>query len=270
MADDATPAQPPVIRRLGVTDYLATLTRMRAFTSMRVASRRPASAPVGDDEAGRPAAAAEADAADAASAASAAAAAAPPDAIDDEIWLTEHPPVYTLGRDGSTRHLHAAAGAGAIPVVTTERGGQITYHGPGQAIAYLLIDLRRRRLGVRDLVCRVEAAVIDCLAGYGIAAQRRPGAPGIYVACADAPGGLAKIASIGLKVSYGCSFHGVALNGRMDLAPFAAIDPCGYPGLRMTDVFTEAGAHHTVDPAALAERLGAALQQAIGGPAGQC
>ncbi|MGE3921663.1 MAG: lipoyl(octanoyl) transferase LipB [Lautropia sp.] len=180
--------------------------------------------------------------------------------VPDEIWLTEHPPIYTLGRDGNLRHLHEP---GDIPVVATERGGQITYHGPGQAVAYLLIDLRRRRLGVRDLVCRVEAGVIACLAGFGIHGMRRAGAPGIYVARPGAVDGIAKIASIGLKISYGCSFHGVAVNGRMDLEPFRRIDPCGFPGLQMTDVFTEASTDYPFDPAALFERLGKALQQTL-------
>ena len=142
----------------------------------------------------------------------------------DQLWLVEHPPVYTLGLAGRREHV---LDAGAIPVVATDRGGQVTYHGPGQAVAYLLLDLRRRGYGVRELVRRIEAAVIDLLAGYGIAGERREGMPGVYV---DG----AKIAAIGLRVSRGCTYHGVSLNVDMDLEPFARIDPCGYPGLAAT------------------------------------
>lgn len=156
----------------------------------------------------------------------------------DEIWLVEHPPVFTLGRASRPEHLRAT---GDIPVVRTERGGQVTYHGPGQVVAYLLVDLRRRGLGVREFVSRIEAATIALLAAYGIPAVRRSSAPGVYLAesrtCAGEPAGAgAKIASIGIRVSRGCSYHGVALNVAMDLEPFAGIDPCGYPGLEVADM----------------------------------
>ena len=143
---------------------------------------------------------------------------------DDELWLLEHPPVYTQGQAGRPEHLIAPI---AIPVVPIDRGGQITYHGPGQVVAYLLVDLRRRGYGIRELVTRMEQAVIDLLAAQGVAAQRRPGAPGVYVAGA-------KIAALGLRVKHGCTYHGLALNVDMDLAPFAAINPCGYAGLAVT------------------------------------
>ena len=145
----------------------------------------------------------------------------------DELWLTEHPPVYTLGLAGRDEHLHPTAAAAGIEVVRTDRGGQVTYHGPGQAVMYVLLDLRRRRLGVRQLVRLLEQAVIDCLGGWGIESHGRVDAPGVYV-------GAAKIAALGLKVRRGASYHGLALNVDMDLAPFAAIDPCGYPGLAVT------------------------------------
>jgi lipoyl(octanoyl) transferase len=137
----------------------------------------------------------------------------------DEFWLLEHPPVYTLG-------LAAAAQdpQNGIPVVKTERGGQITYHGPGQLVLYTLVDLARRGIKVKRFVWLLEQAVLDLLEGRG---ARRPGAPGIYV-------GEAKVAALGIRVSRGCAFHGVALNVDMDLAPFTAIDPCGYPGLAVT------------------------------------
>ena len=143
----------------------------------------------------------------------------------DEVWLTGHPPVYTLGVAGRAEHLPRAANG--IPVVKSDRGGQITYHGPGQLVAYLLIDLRRRGLTVRPLVRIMERAVIDWLAEYGVAAEGRVAAPGVYVAGA-------KIAALGLRVTNGCCYHGLAVNVDMDLAPFRAIDPCGYPGLDVT------------------------------------
>ncbi|MCA1925241.1 MAG: lipoyl(octanoyl) transferase LipB [Thiobacillus sp.] len=142
----------------------------------------------------------------------------------DELWLLEHPPVYTQGQAGRPEHLIAATD---IPVVAIDRGGQITYHGPGQLVAYLLIDLRRRGYGVRELVGRMEQAVIDLLRGQGVQAQRQAGAPGVYVAGA-------KIAALGLRVRHGCTYHGLALNVDMDLGPFAAINPCGYAGLAVT------------------------------------
>ncbi len=150
----------------------------------------------------------------------------------DEIWLVEHPPVYTLGLAGREEHL---LDTGAVPVVRVERGGQVTYHGPGQVIAYTLIDIARRGLTVRGFVCLLEQAVIETLAGLGLAACRRPGAPGVYVCGPDgAPG--AKIASLGLKVSRGRTWHGVALNVAMDLRPFEGINPCGMAGLAVTDL----------------------------------
>lgn len=156
----------------------------------------------------------------------------------DEIWLVEHPPVFTLGQAGDPAHLLMADPA--IPLVKVDRGGQITYHGPGQVVAYLLLDLRRRKLMVRELVTRIEQAVIDTLAAYNLAGVRRPGAPGIYVAPGQASGGHegAKIAALGLKIRNGCSYHGVSLNVDMDLQPFLAINPCGYAGLETVDMAT--------------------------------
>lgn len=142
----------------------------------------------------------------------------------DEIWLLEHPPVYTQGQAGKPEHLIAATD---IPVMPIDRGGQITYHGPGQVVAYVLVDLRRRGYGIRELVTRMEQAVIDLLAAHGVAAGRLAGAPGGYV-------GGAKIAALGLRVKHGCTYHGLAFNVDMDLAPFAAINPCGYAGMAVT------------------------------------
>ena len=146
------------------------------------------------------------------------------DDTPDEIWLLEHPPVYTQGQAGKPEHLIAET---AIPVIPIDRGGQITYHGPGQIVAYVLVDLRRRGYGIRELVTRMEQAVIDLLAAHGVTAARQPGAPGVYV---DG----AKIAALGLRVKRGCTYHGLALNVDMDLRPFAAINPCGYAGMRVT------------------------------------
>lgn len=143
----------------------------------------------------------------------------------DELWLLEHPPVYTAGIAAKTEHWPRIDNG--IPVLRIDRGGQITYHGPGQLIAYLLLDLRRRNLSVRPLVRRMEQAVIDVLAGYGITAHGKPEAPGVYI-------GDAKIAALGLRVRNGCCYHGLALNVDVDLAPFQAINPCGYPGLEVT------------------------------------
>jgi len=143
----------------------------------------------------------------------------------DELWLLEHPPVYTQGQAGKPEHLIAATD---IPVVPIDRGGQITYHGPGQVVAYVLVDLRRRGYGIRELVTRLEQAVIDLLAAQGVTAARLAGAPGVYV-------GGAKIAALGLRVKHGCTYHGLAFNVDMDLRPFAAINPCGYPGMAVTD-----------------------------------
>ena len=145
-------------------------------------------------------------------------------ATPDELWLLEHPPVFTQGLAGRAEHLLRETG---IPLVRSDRGGQITYHGPGQAVVYLLLDLARRGLRVRDLVGRMEQSVIGLLAGYGVAAARVAGAPGVYVAGA-------KIAALGLRVRKGCCYHGIALNVDMELEPFSAINPCGYAGLRVT------------------------------------
>ena len=144
----------------------------------------------------------------------------------DELWLCEHPPVFTQGLAGKPEHLLRDIG---IPIVKIDRGGQITYHGPGQIVCYLLLDLKRRSLTVTGLVNRMEQAVIDLLAEYGIAADRLTGAPGVYV-------GGAKIGALGLKVKNGYCYHGLALNVTMDLAPFAAINPCGYAGLAVTQL----------------------------------
>jgi lipoyl(octanoyl) transferase len=148
----------------------------------------------------------------------------------DEIWLLQHPPVFTQGLAGKPEHLLRDTG---IPVVRIDRGGQITYHGPGQLIAYLLLDLRRRNLKVRELVNRMEQALIDLLAVYGVIAERRAGAPGVYV-------GAAKIAALGLRVKNGCCYHGLSLNVNMDLTPFSAINPCGYAGLAVTQLADQA------------------------------
>ncbi len=177
----------------------------------------------------------------------------------DEIWLTEHPPIYTLGLAGRSEHLLRDNG---IPVLKVDRGGQITYHGPGQLVAYLLIDIRRRRLGVRQLVRAIEDSVIQLLDSYGVAANVRSGAPGVYVQQRDRE---AKIAALGLKIRNGCSYHGLALNIDMDLAPFADIDPCGYRGLavtRLRDVGIDAPRGE------IESRLVAALDAAIGAAAG--
>ena len=160
----------------------------------------------------------------------------------DEIWLTEHPPVYTLGLAGRSEHLLRENG---IPAIRVDRGGQITYHGPGQLVAYTLFDLRRSRLGVRDLVRRIEAAVIEWLAFVGVVAYGKVAAPGVYVATA---GGEAKIAALGLRVRNGCTYHGLAVNIAMDLTPFADIDPCGYPGLAVAQL-ADFGVARTVEAA---------------------
>ncbi|HNH35445.1 MAG TPA: lipoyl(octanoyl) transferase LipB [Rhodocyclaceae bacterium] len=164
----------------------------------------------------------------------------------DEIWLCEHPPVFTLGQAGRTEHLLRDVG---IPVVKIDRGGQVTYHGPGQVVAYLLLDLRRRDLKVRELVHRMEQAVIAALAGWGLRGERLAGAPGVYVKGA-------KIAALGLRVRNGCSYHGLALNVDVDLSPFAAINPCGYEGMPVTSLRL-LGVQAT--PAAAGEVLLAAL-----------
>ena len=148
------------------------------------------------------------------------------DDAGDELWLVEHDPVFTLGQAGKPEHVLTP---GDIPVLRTNRGGQVTYHGPGQLVAYPLVDLRRLNIGVREFVCRIEQALIDTLAQWQIAAVRRDGAPGVYV-------GGAKIGALGLRVRRGCSFHGLAFNVAMDLEPFSRINPCGYHGLQVTSV----------------------------------
>jgi lipoyl(octanoyl) transferase len=157
----------------------------------------------------------------------------------DEIWILEHPPVFTLGLAGDASNLHSPSSQ--IPLVQVDRGGEITYHGPGQIVVYLLLDLRRLGIFVKELVSRIEQALIDTLADLGIQAERHPGAPGIYVAqdsgiAAEYRG--AKIAALGLKVSKGCSYHGLALNVATDLEAFARIHPCGYEGLKTVDMQT--------------------------------
>lgn len=141
----------------------------------------------------------------------------------DELWIVEHPPVYTLGQAGKPEHILRDVG---IPLVKIDRGGQVTYHGPGQVVIYLLLDLSRQKIKVRELVSAIEQAVIDLLAEHGVTAERRDGAPGVYV-------GPAKVAALGLRIRNGCSYHGVSLNVDMDLSPFEAINPCGYPGLQV-------------------------------------
>lgn len=144
----------------------------------------------------------------------------------DELWTVEHPPVFTQGLAGKAEHLLAP---GDIPVVQVDRGGQVTYHGPGQGVVYCLLDVRRLGLGVRALVTVLEQSVIELLAAHGAAAHARPDAPGVYV-------GDAKVASLGLRIRQGRSYHGLSLNVDMDLEPFARINPCGYPGLRVTQL----------------------------------
>lgn len=147
-------------------------------------------------------------------------------ATSDELWAVEHPPVFTQGMAGKAEHVRAP---GDIPVVQADRGGQVTYHGPGQVVVYCLLDVRRLGLGVRALVTALERSVIDLLAAHGVAARARPDAPGVYV-------GDAKVAALGLRIRQGRSYHGLSLNVAMDLEPFARINPCGYPGLRVTQL----------------------------------
>ena len=200
-----------VVKTLGLVDYASTVQAMREFTEARTA-----------DGADWP----------------------------DEIWLCEHPPVYTQGLAGKADHV---LNPGAIPVVQTNRGGQVTYHGPGQVVAYPLIDLKRAGYFVKEYVYRLETAVIQTLDPFGITGHRVTGAPGIYVRLAD-PGshaaltgpidpahafdGLGKVAALGIKVSRHCTYHGVALNVAMDLQPYAGINPCGYAGLATVDLAT--------------------------------
>lgn len=180
----------------------------------------------------------------------------------DELWLVEHPPVFTQGQAGKTEYVHDP---GDIPVVQANRGGQVTYHGPGQAVVYVLVDLHRRGYGIRSLVTRIERAMANTLANYGIAAYARPDAPGVYVTRTDWPEGdgreeTRKIGSLGLRVSRGCSYHGLALNVDMDLEPFTRIDPCGLVGMRMTQIAELAPARDLATVwADLASQLGAHL-----------
>jgi lipoyl(octanoyl) transferase len=153
----------------------------------------------------------------------------------DELWVLEHFPVYTQGQAGKAEHI---LNPGAIPIIQSDRGGQVTYHGPGQFIAYVLMDLQRRHLGVKTLVCHLEQIIIELLQNYQISAHRKTHAPGVYVE-------QKKIASIGLRVKHHCTYHGIALNVDMDLLPFQGINPCGYEQLKMTQI-TEYDAHITV------------------------
>jgi len=188
----------PIVRDLGRAEYLPTWQAMREFTARR-----------GPD-------------------------------TPDELWLVEHPPVFTLGQAGRREHL---LDPGGIPVVATDRGGQVTFHGPGQVVVYTLIDLHRLGIFVKELVYRIEQSVLQTLGEFGVAGERVRGAPGVYVrdAASRAGGdlaGFAKIAALGVKVSRGRSYHGVALNVAMDLAPFTRINPCGYEGLPTVDLAT--------------------------------
>jgi lipoyl(octanoyl) transferase len=187
---------------------------------------------------------------------------------EDELWLVEHEPVFTLGVAGRAQHVHDAGG---IPLVQSQRGGQVTYHGPGQVVAYPLVDLRRLRIYVKEYVYRLEHAVLKVLEEHGVTGHRVAGAPGIYVRLDDPFGhaqragptpaddpfrGLGKIAALGIKVSNHCAYHGMALNVAMDLSPFERIDPCGYAGLRTVDLAT-LGVH--TDWATVARQLGQRL-----------
>jgi lipoyl(octanoyl) transferase len=149
----------------------------------------------------------------------------------DELWLVEHDPVFTLGQAGKPEHVLVP---GDIPVVQVDRGGQVTYHGPGQIVAYPLLDLKRLKIGVRDYVCKIEQAIIDTLADWNLHAERREGAPGVYV-------NGAKVAALGIRVRRGCTFHGLAFNIAMDLEPFHRINPCGYAGLQVTSMLDLGG-----------------------------
>jgi lipoyl(octanoyl) transferase len=168
----------------------------------------------------------------------------------DQLWLVEHPPVFTLGLAGKREHLLAP---GDIPIVSTDRGGQVTYHGPGQVVAYPLLDLRRSGYGVKELVRRLEGALIEVLEGYGIRGERRAGMPGVYV-------GESKIAAVGLRVARGCTYHGVALNVDLDLEPFSRINPCGYAGLAATSLAAQ-GVSDKID--AVQQRLGDSISRCL-------
>ncbi len=169
----------------------------------------------------------------------------------DELWLVEHDRVFTLGQAGKPEHVLAP---GDIPVLHVDRGGQVTYHGPGQIVAYPLLDLRRLHLGVRELVRRIEQTIIDTLAEWNIAGVRHAGAPGVYV-------GDAKIAALGLRVRHGCCFHGLAFNVAMDLEPFQRINPCGYVGLQVTQMLDLGGPSRLTD---VEDRLVAELGRQFG------
>ncbi len=179
----------------------------------------------------------------------------------DEIWLLEHSPVFTQGQAGKAEHVLFP---GDIPVVQVDRGGQVTYHGPGQLVAYLLLDVRRSGIGVRELVSRIERSLIDLLASYGVNANAKPDAPGVYV---DG----AKIASLGLRIRNGCSFHGLALNVDMDLQPFQRINPCGYAGMAMTQLADQVAGPITMSEVSarlreqLVKHLDYAQQQSLAG-----
>ena len=170
----------------------------------------------------------------------------------DELWDVRHAPVYTLGLAGRASHVLRANG---IPIVRCDRGGQVTYHGPGQVVVYTLFDLRRLGIGVREFVASIERAVIETLDGYGIDGRTRPGAPGVYV-------GDAKIASLGLRIRNGCSYHGVALNVDVDLSPFRDIDPCGFPGQAVTRIADLV--HDSGGPDDVARRLTERLAGVVG------
>ncbi|MFG6448046.1 lipoyl(octanoyl) transferase LipB [Roseateles sp. BYS180W] len=216
-----------LIRTLGRVDYAPTEAAMRAFTEARAAD------------------------------------------TPDELWLCEHPPTYTQGLAGQAQHVLQP---GSIPVVQTNRGGQVTYHGPGQVVAYPLLDLKRQGIFVKEYVFRLETAVIQTLAGYGVTGLRVAGAPGIYVRLQDPSAharlsgparpddpfaGLGKIAALGIKVSRHCTYHGLALNVAMDLAPYRGIHPCGYAGLETVDLATLGV---LTDWPEVAQRLGERLQ----------
>ncbi len=177
------------------------------------------------------------------------------EATPDELWVVEHEPVFTLGQAGKPEHVLAP---GDIPVLQVDRGGQVTYHGPGQLVVYPLLDLRRLHIGVRDYVCRIEQAIIDTLDEWNILGERREGAPGVYV-------GGAKVAALGIRVRRGCTFHGLSFNVAMDLEPFHRINPCGYQGLQVTAVLDLGGPSgmQAVTPvllAQLARQFGLTLQ----------
>ena len=181
------------------------------------------------------------------------------DATTDEVWLVEHDPVFTLGQAGKPEHVLMP---GDIPVLHVDRGGQVTYHGPGQIVAYPLLDLKRLKVGVREYVHRIEQAIIDTLGDWNIDAARREGAPGVYVAGA-------KVAALGIRVRRGCTFHGLAFNIAMDLEPFHRINPCGYAGLQVTSM-ADLGGPSGLDPVKprllehLAVQFGLRLQPAAG------